>query len=337
MSDALILCGAVSQGAFTAGAVAEIFSPSTQLAIGLDVRRIVAASSGALNGAFVAASVREGSAFAGMEALEELWLDSGSVCDVFDVSFDALTRARGISTGRKLRSLLQRTIRPSVGSNRIELSVIITNLDGETDLVAGAPATTHARCSRFNGEAFNSEAKLSRLFDAVVASAAFPVVFEPVTLSLNARDVTCIDGGVCNDSPVGYALEGASDVDRIFVIAPFPRVQTRPRPASGVTLLTELAQVLVEERLFRDLKEADRVNQALLQLEQEFPLAGLRRRILDTIGWGDRRVVEIVEIRPPEDLEGDVFAGFFSKRLRQDYIQAGHEAARAALEKRRPL
>jgi predicted acylesterase/phospholipase RssA len=51
MSDALVLAGGVAKGAFTAGALAVLSDPGTKAAIGLDVARIVGASSGALNAA----------------------------------------------------------------------------------------------------------------------------------------------------------------------------------------------------------------------------------------------------------------------------------------------
>ena len=69
--DALVLAGAVSQGAFTAGALAELLSPAVAERLNLDVRRIVGASSGALNGAFLARAIREGDAPEAVLALEE--------------------------------------------------------------------------------------------------------------------------------------------------------------------------------------------------------------------------------------------------------------------------
>jgi hypothetical protein len=49
-------------------------------------------------------------------------------------------------------------------------------------------------------------------------------------------------------------------------------------------------------------------------------------------GW--QRRIDITYIRPEQDLPGSAFAGFFSKSLREAYIDAGRSAAEAAL--RRP-
>ena len=108
----------------------------------------------------------------------------------------------------------------------VELSVVVTNLGGDVDVEASNPATTYERRLRFSGDTFDSPEKLSPLFDAVVASAAFPVLFEPATLRGSSSDMRCVDGGACNDTPIGYALENAPEINRVFVIAPFPRVRT---------------------------------------------------------------------------------------------------------------
>jgi hypothetical protein len=83
--------------------------------------------------------------------------------------------------------------------------------------------------------------------------------------------------------------------------------------------------------LYRDLREAYDVNRALRALERALPISSLRERALAALGWSGRRVLDIVEIRPHETLEGDAFAGFFSRRLREDYVRAGRHAARDAL------
>jgi predicted acylesterase/phospholipase RssA len=331
MSDALILAGGVAKGAFASGALAELLEPAMQARLGLDVRRVVATSSGAVNGAFVASHLRAGSEAAAMPLLEELWVEFGDFRDVFDPSFSALTRGRGISTGQKVRALLERFVTPQGGSRPIELAVVVANLNGEVDSVGSELATTYERCLRFSGAAFDSPDGLSPLFDAVVASSAFPVVFEPARLTIDSREVRCVDGGVCNNTPIKYALGDGGDVERIFVIAPYPSVQANVPDLHGAALLSHLGDMLVQERLFRDLREAHEVNRALRALERAMLLPSLRERALAAIGWSGRRVIEIVEVRPPVALEGEAFAGFFSRRLREDYVRSGHAAMRSAV------
>ncbi len=331
MSDALILTGAVAKGAFTAGALAELFHPATQARLGLDLRCVVATSSGAVNGAFLASHFRAGTEAAAMPLLEELWIEFGDFRDVFDMSAAGIASGRGISTGKKVRALLERFVKPRRGSRSIDLAVVVANVSGEVDTVGSVPATTYERCLRFSGPTFDSYESLAPLLDAIVASAAFPVVFEPALVTIDSRPARCVDGGVCNNTPIKYALDGSEDVDRIFVLAPYPAVQVTPPDLRGIALLSHLGDMLVQERLFRDLREAHEVNRALKALECALPLPSLRERALAAIGWSERRVIEIVEVRPPAALEGEPFAGFFSRRLREDYVRAGHAAVHSVV------
>jgi predicted acylesterase/phospholipase RssA len=305
--------------------------PETQARLGLDIRRIAAASSGAVNGAFLASRLRDGSEAAAMPLLEELWIELGEFGRVFDVSPRALAARRGVSTSKKVRRLLETYIPPRAGTRPIDLAIVVTNLDGDVDVVGTDLATTYECCLHFTGDVFDDAGRLDRLYDAVVASAAFPVAFEPAEIQLGARHVRCVDGGAVNDTPIKYALGPGADIERVVVVASFPRVQKAPPMLSGMALASHLGDVLVGERLFRDIREAHEVNRALRALERALPIQSLRGRALRALGWENKRVVQMLEIRPAEELDGDAFAGFFSKRLREDYVAAGAEAARAAL------
>jgi hypothetical protein len=48
------------------------------------------------------------------------------------------------------------------------------------------------------------------------------------------------------------------------------------------------------------------------------------------MGWHE---VELIAIRPEEELPGNAFAGLFHRDLRVQYIEAGRRAARAVLAK----
>jgi hypothetical protein len=143
--------------------------------------------------------------------------------------------------------------------------------------------------------------------------------------------VPCFDGGLANNTPVKYAIEGA-DIDRIFVIVPYP-ILLEPAPElRGLALATHLVEVLLQERLYRDLREAYAVNATLARLEAEVPDPSVRAAVLRALGWSNRRRLEIVELRPyPAPLEGGAFDGFFSRRLREDYVASGRDVARAWL------
>src|SRR5262249_17979180 len=114
-------------------------------------------------------------------------------------------------------------------------------------------------------------------------------------------------------------------------IIPYPRVATVAPELHGLSLASRLAEILIQERLVRDLSDALATNTALANLAKVEPDPEKRARILEAIGWADRRPIEIIEIRPREVLPGNAFSGLFSKDLREQYADAGAEAARRAL------
>jgi hypothetical protein len=73
------------------------------------------------------------------------------------------------------------------------------------------------------------------------------------------------------------------------------------------------------------------VNRQLRALERVLPIVAVRERVLRALEWEGRRVAKFVEVRPKDALEGSVLSGFFSKRLREDYVRQGREAARAVV------
>jgi hypothetical protein len=55
-------------------------------------------------------------------------------------------------------------------------------------------------------------------------------------------------------------------------------------------------------------------------------------KVKRAVGFGEARRLEIVQVRPPKELAGNPFSGFFSRDLREAYLDAGREAAASALE-----
>src|SRR5215475_1777780 len=78
---ALVLAGAVAQGAFEVGAIRALVRTDVRIA------RIVATSAGALNGTVLASALRRREPIAGGEILAELWRDHASWNEVFHISF----------------------------------------------------------------------------------------------------------------------------------------------------------------------------------------------------------------------------------------------------------
>ncbi len=166
------------------------------------------------------------------------------------------------------------------------------------------------------------------MFQVVSASCAFPGAFLPVTLDEpGGKRVRYYDGGLTDNSPIKHALDEPS-VTRVFVIAPYPSVfEETSQDRHGFALVEHLTDILVNERLYRDLKEAREVNHALHALAAALPDPSQHTAALRALGWTGRRPIEIVELRPRVALSGTAFDGLFSSSLREEYIQAGRAAA----------
>ena len=99
----------------------------------------------------------------------------------------------------------------------------------------------------------------------------------------------------------------------------------------GIDLLGHLVDILINERLHRDLQLAHRINRQINLLERE--LADLaperRKKIFDALSW---RKLEVIEIRPTEALAGNSLTGFWDRNVRAGYLKTGHDRAMAVLE-----
>ena len=331
MTDALILAGGVAKGAFAAGVTSVLLGPEGKAGANVDVRSVVGASSGALNAAYAAAVLHAGTEEQEIARLRPLWLEE-SFGRVFEPSLTGVLELRGASNEDKVLDLLRANIVPRPGLRTIELRLVVANLAGTVAMVGGAPATTFESVLLFGPDTFEDAARLETMFRSVTASAAFPGAFVPVSLEIDGRTVECIDGGAVNNTPLQYALQSSAEIDRVFVVSPQPRVSaSNPRALQGVALVTHLAEMLIEERLFRDLQEAYAINDSLARLETVVPDPAVRAQVVEAVGWGGRRPITIVEIRPETDLPGGMFDGFFSRDLREAYVRSGEEAARAWL------
>jgi predicted acylesterase/phospholipase RssA len=328
MSDALVLLGAVAKGAFSAGALALLSSSVVRAQHGIQFRRVVAASSGALNGVYYANAIRTGAEDGAGTRLSEIWLEHATLRGAIEFNLRDAVAERGFSDAGKIFALLRRYVPPSQSAHPIDLRLVVTIADGEVAESNGSPATTFEHVVDLKQQDFALPESIERVYEAAAASAALPVLYAPVPLRLNGHLAQGLDGGFLNDGPLGLALGG---VDRIFVVIPFPRVAHEPPDLRGRALISHLFDMLVRERLFRDIGRVTRDNRVLERLEARVPDRQQRAEILETLGWQGRRPVQVVEIRPDRELPGDAFSGFWSRELRELYIRAGVESAEGAL------
>jgi NTE family protein len=319
----LVLAGAVAKGAFQAGALEVLHRR------GLRFARVVAASSGAINGAYWAAAIRAGREDEAARALPELWRDRANT-GIFHLNPLAILGARGISTGDRIADLLEEVVGPWLpGARRpVELRVVVTSLRGVPGSIGGRAATTHQHVVPFDGTAFDTREGRAAVFRAAAASGAFPGVFVPVELPGVGA---CVDGGAVNNAPIKEAI-GDGEIDRVVVATPHPLVAgVSPVGEGGLELLGRIADILINERLFRDLREAEAVNQQLAALERLHGEGIIDGRQLEAVrravDLAQKRVLEIVQVRPPRELSGNPFSAFFSRKLREEYVEAGRQAA----------
>ena len=319
---AIVLPGAVARGAYEAG-VLDVLAES-----GCRVHRIVATSSGALNGLAYAAGLRAGREREAARKLLDAWLKRGSWQSSFNLNVWGLLRGRGLSSRDGLMELMRSIVEPCRAEVKVpvEFRVIVTPLNGVVSCIGARPATTFETVLKFQNEDFDTQEGLERMFKAVSAACAFPGLFDPVDLPGLGL---CVDGGAVNNAPIRYALE-ESGVTRVLMPVPFPALMPAGKWGSGFSLLNHLIEILINERLYRDLKEAQAVNrdaQAIRRLAARISA----EQVAEIHAALSIREVEIIQVRPESAFKTSPFAGFFHRVDRQRLIDAGREAARSAL------
>lgn len=325
---AAIVSGAAAKGAFAAGALRVLAERGIKLA------RLVGTSAGAINAAAYAAGVRAGNELVAARRMEQLWIDRGNVLRVFDFDPRSIIRARGLADHDRLLALLREEIRPALTA-QADVGLVITaaTLRGRVErLASGEEVTTYEHVERFAANAFDDSTGIERVLDAALASASLPVAFVPRYLATTGP---CVDGGLVNNTPVAEALRDPS-IRTIYVISPLPARDDRVHP-SLAWVLQRVLDIALNERLFRDLMRADRVNMRLSALQALVANGTLteaqRDHVLAALSWQGRRELQVIQIRPKDPLRGDYVRGFFSKDLRREYVDAGCQAAQAELDK----
>jgi NTE family protein len=320
---AVILAGAVAKGAFEAGALEVLAGADAQ------VVRIVAASSGALNGVAYAAAVRGRRERDGAAELAALWRDRATWADVVHVDWRELLHKSAISDLSRVRALLRDGVTrvKLADPGEIDLRIVVSPLDGRDGDIGGRPATTYEGMLAFDGAAFDDDARFEDVITAACASASFPFVFAPTEVPGLGR---CIDGGAVNNTPIGWAIDDAlgRTLDAVLVIAPVVEHLVTPRgELHGAELLGHLIDMLINERLYRDLREGEQRNAALRALAA----LPAQSAILDALGWTGARPIDLIQIRPLEPLPGSAFSAFRDRDQRAAYLDAGATRARAVL------
>jgi NTE family protein len=193
---------------------------------GIRADRVYGASVGAVNGAAYCADPTP----EGMKKLEQVWRNlSGE--DVFP---------RGLVHGPWLFLQQRSSVHPNTGLRRI----VEAGVDFELLEEAEVPLEVVATSLTDGQERWITHGPL---VDAVLASAAIPAIFPPVTID---GDVL-VDGGVVNNVPISQALAGGAT--RIYVLLCGPLHFHPPVPRRPVEAALTAFFVAVHARFTREL------------------------------------------------------------------------------------
>jgi NTE family protein len=328
---ALVLSGAVAKGPFHAGAI------STLVERGEAIHAVVGTSAGALTAAMLGGGLVTGQPGRAAEEITRLWLNKAAWQDFAVVAGRSLLKIQGLFRSDKVKVLLRgglEKILENAGETLLDVPVtlVATNLNGHLDpnTPTGEPRTSYEWPLRFHPQDYLRPERREHLVLAATASATFPGLFVPEMVD----EIPCVDGGAVNNAPISYAIEDPT-IERVIVVSPQPPQPPPPTTLGGFDLLGHLVDILINERLHRDLQLAHRINARLDLLEQELhDLPEPRRRaILKALGW---RRLEVIEIRPLQALPGNALTGFWDKDARSGYHEAGRKRAQEVLGGQRP-
>jgi NTE family protein len=256
---ALILAGAVAKGAFEAGVLSVLAEYRERLGIS----RVVGASAGALNAAIYAAAIRAGREQDAAARLAELWRESANWHDVFRWSLGDMVRLRGAGKHGRVLELMNEIVKDFYAEARrpVDLRIVLTDLAGRTGNIGTDPATTFENTQQFANEQFDTPEGWQDIAKTALGSAALPFLFAPVEVP---HVGWCLDGGLVNNTPIKYAIEGGCD--RIIVVSAQPAC-TAPASFEGIDLAGEVIEILINERLYRDLHQAASINEQIAKLD----------------------------------------------------------------------
>jgi len=241
---ALVLSGGGSHGSFEVGVLKALteFGKTYSVISGVSV--------GALNGLWLAQSPKAMQREA-VRSLETLWTEmlagNGSVYKpwyFYPFNYVASLWKGSLNHTKPLRTILEFNFnKEKLASSGVVLRVGAVSLT--TGLYRSASST--------------NPVELNKMVDWVMASAAMPIIFEPVRID----DEVWVDGGARNITPISDILENHPDVDEIDVILADSLEAMPQKPIKSFTNVLNVAarclSVAVDEVHRTDL---DAVNEA---------------------------------------------------------------------------
>jgi predicted acylesterase/phospholipase RssA len=166
-------------------------------------------------------------------------------------------------------------------------------------------------------------ASVSDLLLAVIASSAFPIVYETVPL----QGTMFTDGGIVSNQPIRPAIRLGADV--LFLVMVEPRSQRRGEIKTFLDLGVRAIDILMSQNLRTDLRILNNVNSQCTQFAQEL---GLRpEQVSLRVGPRRYRYLKPILVEPSSELSAAVLD--FDGRITAPAIVTGYrDGVRAVRE-----
>ena len=241
----LIMSGGGSKGAFQAGVIEQLNRE------GWDPDAVAGISVGALNGVMVATGQSD--------KLIKIWQD---------------LREEQVLKKRRIDRQAKSYLLHKIGVEKATLGFFDNSpLKKKLKESVGSKFTKHYYCGTVNIETGAYKEHIARpmmvpwnYLDAVIASTAIPVVFDPVNLDGELH----VDGGVRHMNPIGKILQEHNPDEIIFITT---RKFDEPNEVKKVDDVVDVAiqslNILLEEIFMKDLREFIRINELVRQADEQ--------------------------------------------------------------------
>lgn len=241
----LIMSGGGSKGAFQAGVIEQLNQQ------GWDPDAVAGISVGALNGVMVATGQSD--------KLVKIWQD---------------LREEQVLKRRRVDRQAKNYLLHRIGVEKANLGFFDNSpLKKKLKESVGRQFTKHYYCGTVNVETGAYKEHIARpmmvpwnYLDAVIASTAIPVVFDPVRLDGELH----VDGGVRHMNPIGKILQEHNPDEIIFITTrKFDEPNQVKKVDDVVDVAVQTLNILLEEIFIKDLREFIRINDLVRQAEEQ--------------------------------------------------------------------
>lgn len=280
---ALVLGGGGVKSSFSVGVLKHLLG---NLQRKYDV--IIGVSSGAINAAYLG-QFSLGQEKLAVDTLSNLWLNLNN--EKIYTRWKPFGRFHIVyKLGFFDSSPMKRLLRNNISIDKIRLA--------KRDIIIGSVSLTSGKYTNFDQTSDN-------FIDAVVASASFPVLFEPIKIG----DQLWLDGGIKSISPIHTAIDlGATEID-VIVTSPEARDKKFIDKPNIIDILKRSFDLFTEKIMSNDIEKALMYNK----------LAGA--------GLTDKKEIKLNIIRPKYNLIEDMLD--FTPSKIKEMMNIGYKIATA--------